>query len=591
MTCTPDAPLAKHIINDADTLVEESIQGLCYAYPHLRYLEKEKVVYSANVDEVAAKQVTLVAGGGSGHEPAHAGSVGDGMLTAAVCGQVFASPSAGQVLAAIERIQSPHGTLVIVKNYTGDCINFGLAVERAKAHGIKVEMVVIGDDISVGRAKGEKVGRRGMAATTLIIKILGGLAARGGSLEEVRALGERLVNQAATLAVGLDHCHVPGSSSLLKLGPNEIELGMGVHNEPGFTKTNLMSAKPLVRTMMGMLIDQDDKDRAYLTLPKDKKTRVILFVNNLGGTAMLEFNLVVKEAVEAVLATNHLYLERVIAGPFVTSLNMPGFSLSLLTLDDNDDTTLSLLDAPVHVAGWPLGAAKSFSPSISQTMDNKLVHPTVDSQNIHKPSDTTLFEKVIRAAAKAAIDVEPQVTSFDTLLGDGDCGHTMKTAANAVLKELPHMRTQSVPQTLYDIADVIDKSVGGTSSALYCIFFNAMAAAMMQQQPHLVDQVIWSQAAKQALASLKKYTHARPGDRTLMDALVPFVETLSENQESLRAAVEAAYRGAEATRTMPAKLGRTSYLTTEQVESANVPDAGAWGLAALLCGIKDAVLA
>jgi dihydroxyacetone kinase len=137
------------------------------------------VVYAANADDIAKKQVTLISGGGSGHEPGYAGFTGDGMLTASVCGHVFASPSSSQVLAAIERVQSPHGTLVIIMNYTGDCLNFGLAVERAKARGIKVDLIAVGDDVAVGREKGKKVGRRGMAATVLAIKLAGAAAARG----------------------------------------------------------------------------------------------------------------------------------------------------------------------------------------------------------------------------------------------------------------------------------------------------------------------------------------------------------------------------------------------------------------------------
>jgi dihydroxyacetone kinase len=137
------------------------------------------VVYASNVDQIANQQVTLISGGGSGHDPAHIGSVGDGMLTAAVCGHVFASPSSSQVLAALERVQSPFGTLVIVKNYTGDCLHFGLAVERAKAQGIKAAMIIVGDDIAIGRKKGGKVGRRGLAMVTLVIKCCGALAAKG----------------------------------------------------------------------------------------------------------------------------------------------------------------------------------------------------------------------------------------------------------------------------------------------------------------------------------------------------------------------------------------------------------------------------
>lgn len=327
---------------------------------------------------MAKKQVTIISGGGSGHEPGYAGMVGENCLAANVCGHVFASPSSSQVLAAIERVQSPHGTLVIIMNYTGDCLNFGLAVERAKARGIKVDLIAVGDDIAVGKSKGGKVGRRGMAATALAIKLAGALASKGASLEQVRDITQYAIDHSATLGVAFDHCHVPGSSSFAQLKPNELELGMGIHNETGFLKTNMMPAHELVKKMMDMLVDQEDEDRAFIKLPRDKKTSVVAMVNNLGGTAMVELNLVVKETVEYILGLDHLDLKRVYTGPFVTSLNMPGFSITLMVVDEK---ALELLDTPVKVAGWPLSAALSFTKDIkgSEPESKKTSDPLADT--------------------------------------------------------------------------------------------------------------------------------------------------------------------------------------------------------------------
>jgi dihydroxyacetone kinase len=188
------------------------------------------------------------------------------------------------------------------------------------------------------------------------------------SLEQVAEMGQYVIDHSATLGIALNHCHVPGSSTdVPPLGPLETELGMGIHNEPGLTRLPWMDARSLVKHILDRLIDQDDKDRAYLHLPSNKNgggnalvtTPVVLFVNNLGGTPSLEFNVIVKEAVEAITKVPHLHLERVVSGSFVTSLNMPGFSLSLLTLDDNMGLLLELLDYPVHVAGWPLSVSRS----------------------------------------------------------------------------------------------------------------------------------------------------------------------------------------------------------------------------------------
>ncbi|KAL0074378.1 Dak1 domain-containing protein [Phycomyces blakesleeanus] len=583
----------KHLLNDPNTLVTESLQGLCYAYPHLRLDSKHNVIYCANVDEIAKSQVTMIAGGGSGHEPAHSGSVGSGMLTAAVCGNVFASPSSSQVLAAIERVQSPHGTLVIVKNYTGDCLNFGLAVERAKAKRIKVTMIIVDDDVSIGRTKGSKVGRRGLAATTLVIKLAGAMAATGARLEEVSQMGSMCIKNAATLGVALDHCHVPGSSAdshLASLGPNEIELGMGIHNEPGFLKTPLTSTKALVATMMDILIDQDDPERSYLDLPFNKADhqshKIVLFVNNLGGTSMLEFNGAVKEAVDYILTKSHLSLERVLAAPFVTSLNMPGFSLTLLKIVD--PKMLELLDYPVKVAGWPLAPAHEF---VTTKESLSSVQPSLTNKpaTLQIPQNPEVIKAVIESAAHAVIEVEPEITSLDTILGDGDCGHTLKAAATAILKILPSLDLSSASDTIVGLADTIERTVGGTSSAIYCIFLNALAAGLQQSPVPKDNRVLWATAARHALLILQQYTMARVGDRTLMDVLTPFVNALGSKEMSVDDAVKAGLKGAESTRRLTAKMGRASYLATEDVLTSGLPDAGAWGLAAILKGLGQAI--
>jgi len=403
------------------------------------------------VDEMALNQVTLISGGGSGHEPGYAGLVGEGCLAANVSGHVFASPSSSQVLAAIERVKSPHGTLVIIMNYTGDCLNFALAVERAKTRGIKVDLIAVGDDIAVGKSKNTKVGRRGMAATTLAIKLAGALASRGATLEQVKEITQYAIDNSATIGVALDHCHVPGSSSFSQLGPHEMEIGMGIHNETGFLKANMMPAKELVVKMMNMLVDQHDSDRSYLNLSSDETQSVVLLVNNLGGIPMVELNLVVKEAVDYI--TSHkLKLERVYVGPFVTSLNMPGFSLSLLVVDHSRNI-LQLLDQQVHVSGWPLTAAQSFSDAIhgdnsAAIKSPELVIEEYHGQGInkcvcvhvktliiylfvcfHTVSNPRVIETAIRGATNSVIAAEPRITDYDTILGDGDCGQTLKTAA------------------------------------------------------------------------------------------------------------------------------------------------------------------
>ncbi|CAG8690733.1 6590_t:CDS:2, partial [Ambispora leptoticha] len=239
----PQRPI-KHFANDTKNIVLEALRGLCFTFPHLRLIEREKG--KADIDEIKNKQVTLVSGGGAGHEPAHAGFVGPNLLSAAVSGNIFASPSTSQILAAIRRVQSPHGTLLIVKNYTGDCLNFGLAAERAKAEGIKVDIIIVGDDVGVGKEQGGLVGRRGLAGTLFVHKIAGAVAAEGATLEETKAAAELAARNIGTIGVAFDHCTIPGSESAAFLSKDEIELGMGIHNEPGYKKISLPSSRELV---------------------------------------------------------------------------------------------------------------------------------------------------------------------------------------------------------------------------------------------------------------------------------------------------------------------------------------------------------
>ncbi|KAI7856764.1 dihydroxyacetone kinase [Circinella umbellata] len=579
--------LAKHLVNDQENLVSESIQGLCYANPHLRWIPSERVVCRADVESVAQNQVTLIAGGGSGHEPGFAGFVGEGMLTAAVCGHVFASPSSSQILTAIERVQSPHGTLVIVLNYTGDCLNFGLAVERAKARGILVDMINVGDDAAIKNKS--RVGRRGLAGTIVAAKVAGAMAAQKGStLKQVRQAAEYVNKHSATLGVALDHCHVPGSTTVQKLPDDQIELGLGIHNEPGTSKLPLLSANELVRKMVTLLTNQEDQERAYLKLSQNSP--VVVLVNNLGGISPLELNLMVKETVQAVIQQN-LEIKRVLSGTFLSSLNMPGVSISLLRLQDDSqeqNQLLDLLDYNVMVPGWPRTSSISlpFTTNIAMTDDNynKKQEANNDTKTSTDNVDSRLLENAIRGAAKNVIEAEPEVTSFDTILGDGDCGITLKSAATAIIEALPKLPLDSGHGTMLALADIIERTVGGTSSAIYCIFLSALGAGLSKYGSSNVAE--WAKASSHALDALQSYTSARVGDRTLMDSLIPFVQVLS-NTNNIDEATTAGRQGAESTRTLEAHMGRASYISTEDVKQAALPDAGAWGLAALLEGLNS----
>lgn len=288
----------KHFINDPTLLVNSALQSLTLTNPSVALDAENKIVYLRPAD--GPSQVSIISGGGSGHEPSFGAFVGRGLLSAAVAGTIFASPSAEQIRKAItSRVDADKGVLVTVMNYTGDVLNFGMAVEKAKAAGLAVEMVVVGDDVGVGREKGGKVGRRGIAGTVLVHKIAGALAAQGRRLDEVYRVARLTAANLVSVGASLEHVHVPGRAapdpnSAESLGADEVEIGMGIHNEAGSARAEV-ELPALVGTMLAQLLDPNDRDRAFLNVNSNE---VVLLVNNLGGVSALELGGITAEVVK-----------------------------------------------------------------------------------------------------------------------------------------------------------------------------------------------------------------------------------------------------------------------------------------------------
>ncbi|KAG8768219.1 Dihydroxyacetone kinase 2 [Ceratobasidium sp. 428] len=316
--------LHKHIVSTPTSLVLDALHGVASANPNVTVDDQHKVIYIAQPDR---SKVALISGGGAGHEPAHSGFVGEGMLTAAVCGDVFASPNANQVKRALQLVDNDKGTLMIVKCYTGDILNFGLAREQycaanpSKTNSLK--FVIVGDDVSVGKTQGEIVGRRGLAGTVLVYKIAGALANRGVGLDQVHAVAQYVADRTGTIAIGLEHCHVPGTGPAEShLKSDEIEVGMGIHNEPGHSRVRPIPTLPaLVDKLLGYLFatPESDPERAFLPWPKDKSTaKCVLLVNNLGGLSSLELGSVANTVLGKVRETG-VSVERLLVGTYMAS--------------------------------------------------------------------------------------------------------------------------------------------------------------------------------------------------------------------------------------------------------------------------------
>jgi len=590
----------KHFITDPVHLVSTALNSLTITNPSLAFDAPNKIVYRRPSKELTENpKVSIISGGGSGHEPGFAGFVGKGLLTAGVAGSIFASPSAEQVRRAIlTRVPTEKGVLVITMNYTGDVLNFGMAAEKAKAAGIDTEFFTIGDDVGVGREKGGKVGRRGIGGGILVLKSIGALAEAGGSLQEVYNLAKQVADNIVSVGASLEHVHVPGraipdANSDENIPSEEIEVGMGIHNEPGSHRVTA-TLPELVKIILGQMLDPNDKDRYFVGIKQGDKC--VLFINNLGGVSCLEIAGILAEIHKQLKEDWDIVPVRVISGSFLTSLNGMGFSASLLRLQDtglgSGKSMLELLDAPSEAVGWAAAiSTATWDADNTATADShaagsgetKASNLTLDPKKAQTALDAG-FEKVIAA--------EPDVTKYDTIVGDGDCGIGLKRGAEAVQKMLASgdQPTDAVA-FVNKIIDVVENTMDGTSGAIYAIFLNALAHGLREQDTGSskeVDAKVWAAALASSLKALGKYTPAAPGDRTLMDALVPFVETLGSTGDVKKAA-EAAREGAEKTKHLKASLGRSVYVGAEQEWIGKVPDPGAWGLQEFLVGLASGV--
>eukprot|EP00850_Spirogloea_muscicola_P009124 SM000050S17049 [mRNA] locus=s50:599048:605013:+ [translate_table: standard] len=582
----------KKLINDPANVVVEMIEGLVETYPHLQYLDgfpEVKVVLRADIERKSNDKVALISGGGAGHEPAHAGFVGKGMLTAAVCGDVFTSPTTNAVLAAIRAVTGPPGCLLIVKNYTGDRLNFGLAAEQAKAEGYKVEMVIVADDCALPPPRG-LAGRRGLAGTLFVHKGAGAAAEAGLSLADVAGEARHLATLMGTAVVGLSSGSMPGGINPDRLGPDQMELGQGIHGEPGLAVTELQPADVVVTHMLKQILSPET---GYLAIKAGSK--VALLVNGMGATPLMELMICAGKAVAELQVEHGFLVERVFVGSLMTSLDMAGISITVLKVDDG---VLQRLDAPTSAPAWPVACSGPRPPT---TVPIPLPPaPADDEPSSERPKELTdqgrLFEAAIRSAAEAIIEIAPSLNDWDSKVGDGDCGSTLSKGAHAILDSLSSYSLNSPAATVKGIGDSIRLAMGGTSGVLYDIFCRAAYAHLRDVPKGQPSASHWSSALEAAVRAVGIYGGAQAGYRTILDALIPASTTLRERLAAgegpitaFLAAADAAEAGAEATKGLQAQAGRSSYVPPEVLHA--VPDPGAKAAAAWLTAAATAVAA
>ena len=533
-------------INKKENIVTEVVDGLISTsggmlarldgYPHI------KVVVRNDWDK---SKVALVSGGGSGHEPAHAGFVGEGMLTAAVCGEIYASPSVDAVLSAILAVTGSAGCLLIIKNYTGDRLNFGLAAERAIEMGFKVNMVVVGDDIALP----DLPRPRGVAGTLFVHKIAGALADTGASLSDVTKVAENVIAGTKSIGMSLDTCTVPGSPKDDRIEVGKAELGLGIHGEPGFEKLDYIDAKQAIAAVvdkLGVLMDDSQH---------------VVLLNNLGGVSVLEMSILANELVNSAIGEKL----KLIVGPasLMTAIDMRGFSVSVYPLDPISE---ELLKADTVISAWP--GAKEIRPIAIVDLPEGL------SPIAHVPTKDDGMADLITKCCEIMIASEVDLNALDAKSGDGDTGSTVAGAGRSLIAALDRLPLADHSRLCSAIGQELSQVMGGSSGVLLAIFFTAVGDASSNGLS-IVDSL------KEGLNRMQHIGGANLGDRTMIDALRPALDALDQGIEA--AAIEAR-KGAEHTATIVvAKAGRSTYVNEEQLKG-NI-DPGAEAVARLFEGL------
>lgn len=534
-------------INAKENVVTDAIDGLLRTaegklarldgYPHI------KVVVRTDWDK---DKVALVSGGGSGHEPSHAGFVGKGMLTAAVCGDVFASPSVDAVLAGILAVTGKAGCLLIVKNYTGDRLNFGLAAERARAFGLKVSMVVVDDDIALPHLHQP----RGVAGTLFVHKITGAMAEQGADLDALTKAAEEIISKVASIGMSLDTCTVPGSQKENRIDKGRAELGLGIHGEAGIEQVDFSGAQQAI----GMISDR--------LKPHMGDGRHVALLNNLGGTTALEMMVLAEELAQSPISDGISYF----VGPaaLMTSLDMRGFSVSIMPVDEGQ---IHALQQTVEPIAWP-GMQSVGTIGVLPIPDGLSPIQAMPSQH---PAHQAFLEK----CCDIMIASEKDLNTLDAKSGDGDTGSTLATAASALQRSVGKLPLADMTQLYRAIGSELSQTMGGSSGVLLAIFFNAAGDASANGKSAIG-------ALQAGLERIMQVGGASLGDRTMIDALSPALEALKDG--GLAEAAKAARTGADETANITtAKAGRAAYVSAANLRGHNDP--GAEAVARLLEGL------
>ena len=592
----------KKIMNTPETFVYDMCHGLALAHPELEFVEKFKIVKKKDIDD---NKVSLISGGGSGHEPAHAGFVGKGMIDCAVCGDVFASPSQVQVYNAIKKCATDKGVLLVIKNYSGDCMNFNNAMADAQDDGIKVDAVYVNDDIAVKDSL-YTVGRRGVAGTVLVHKCAGAAAEQGKELDEVKRVANKVIDNVRSFGFAFTSCTVPAAGHpTFEIGDDEMEFGVGIHGEPGRYREKIDYSTGTFADDLARRILTDLEEDLGLKAGED----VVLLINGFGGTPLQELYLLNNSVTKAITADG-INVHRTIVGNFMTSIDMAGASISVLRVDSE---LKALVDYPVSTPALTWGAAMSeqaeaaleaikaigkalgYTPAeptkkaskkaVAEAEDDNATYEVEGTPVVTETINTAAFVQIVDKMADVIIENEVPFCEADQM-GDGDFGMSIAKGFKQLKADWATRKKGDVGEFLVSCSEIIKEYCGGASGPIWGSAFKYAGKAMLgKKEINLTDLAFLFMEANRGVYETGKKSFGKGadiGDKTLVDALKPCALALTkaaEEGKALREGIDlgakAAHEGAEATKTHVATLGRAG---TVGERSIGFPDAGAHGL-------------
>ncbi|MNB87263.1 PTS-dependent dihydroxyacetone kinase, dihydroxyacetone-binding subunit DhaK [compost metagenome] len=584
----------KKIINAPETLVREMCSGLVLAHPSLEFNSKHKVIQKKQLNP---DKVTLISGGGSGHEPAHAGFVGKGMLDAAVCGDIFASPSQIQIYQAIRSTAGQKGTLLVIKNYSGDMMNFKNAAFLAGEDGIEVDYVKVDDDIAVEDSL-YTVGKRGVAGTVLVHKIAGAAAERGLPLAEVKKAAEKAIANIRSIGFAFTSCTVPAKGTpTFQLEDNEMEYGVGIHGEPGIRREPIVTADELAARMVAALLESLGADGTAAR-------EVTVLVNGFGATPLQELYLLGNSVIRE-LDAKQVTVHNVLVGNFMTSIDMAGASLSLMKLDDELKSLLAdECHTPALVLQGPFEPVQ-YTEVIQQPETEQEVSFKCDTDAAYAKvtGNTFTLNNLIYAIDKMSeiiIENEVPFCELDAHAGDGDFGMSVAKGFKQLKTEWKDIMQNHAADTgsfLDACSLIIMEHCGGASGPIWGSAFRAAgkyagdrSGLSMAELAEMLEAVV---KGIQDTGERAFGRGAVVGDKTLIDALVPYAQSWKDSaaqgddfSTASAKAAAAAVEGARQTGDIVARMGRAG---TVGERSLGYPDAGAYALGVIFTGLSEAM--